>query len=364
MADPLRLERYESAVAVTIRPGDVVADLGCGTGILGLMCLKAGAKRTYEIDSSAMIAVAQESFARAGWGEQAVFLHGQAHQVDLPERVDAVICDQVGYFGFDYGIVESLRDARRRLLKPSGIMIPARIRLQLAAIDSEPCRALADGWRATGVPAEFHWLREYAVNTKHAVTLHRQDVLGAPATLGEIDLHEDYPDFHSWAVQLRIERDGILHGLAGWFECELADGVWMTNSPLSDQAIARNQAFLPIGEAIAVHAGDVVNATVMARPSEQLLAWQIDLPASGHRFSHSTWRSELLTPEQLAARNPAHAPQPSRTGRARAIVLGYCDGRRSARAIEDAVLSEHPDLLPSAAEIARFIARVLAGDTV
>ena len=48
---------------------------------------------------------------------------------------------------------------------------------------------------------------------------------------------------------MRIERDGTMHGLAGWFDCELADGVSMTNSPLSDRAIDRSQAFLPIEEA-------------------------------------------------------------------------------------------------------------------
>lgn len=363
VADPLRIAQFEAAVARVVRPGDVIADLGCGTGVLGLLCLKAGASRAYEIDSSAMIGVAQESFVRAGWDGQAVFLHGKAHQVELPERVDVVVCDQVGYFGFDYGIVQSLQDARRRFLKTSGTLIPARIKLQLAAVDSETCRAPVEGWHTGAVPAEFHWLHKHAVNTKHAVNLQKDAVLGTPAELGVIDLREDNPEFHSWTVELRIERDGILHGLAGWFDCELTEGVWMTNSPLSDQAIQRSQAFLPLGEAVAVKAGDVVKATLMARPAEQLIAWQVEIPASSHRFSHSTWQSELLTPEEIARRNPAHVPKPSRTGLARACVLAYCDGQRTVREIEQAVLRDHPDLLPSADEIARFVAQVLGGDT-
>ncbi len=360
---PLRLAQFEAAIAKVVRTGDVVADLGCGTGILGLLCLKAGASRAYEIDSSAMIAVARESLERAGWAEQAVFVHGKAHQVELPERVDVVICDQVGYFGFDYGIVESLQDARRRFLKPGGVLIPARIKLHLAAIESDACHALAEGWHADVVPAEFRWLRENTINTKHGVYLERDEVLGAPAELGVIDFREDNPDFYSWTVALRIERDGTLHGLAGWFDCELAEGVSMTNSPVSDQAFGRSQAFLPIGEAVEVKAGDVVKATVMARPADHLIAWQVDIPTRGRKFSHSTWQGKLLAPEELAQHNPAHVPRPSLTGSARACILAYCDGQRTVRDIEQAVLREHPDLLPSADEISRFVSQVLGEDT-
>ena len=69
-------------------------------------------------------------------------------------------------------------------------------------------------------------------------------------TLTHFDLRADNPDFFSWTAELRIERDGAMHGLIGWFECELADGVWMTNSPLADRRIERSQAFLPIAEAV------------------------------------------------------------------------------------------------------------------
>ena len=359
VADPVRLERYKSAIAKVIKAGDRVVDLGCGTGILGLLCLRAGAAHIDAIDSTAMLEAARTSYARAGLADRATFIHGKAHQVDAPERADLVICDQVGFFGFDYGIVESLKDARTRFLKPGGTLIPARIELQLAPVESGRCAALADGWRAENVPAEFHWLREHAINAKHAVELKREELLGAPACLGSIDLRESNPDYFPWATELRVERDGVMHGLGGWFKCELADDVWMTNSPLSDQAIKRLQIFLPIGEAVAVKAGDVLKVTVMTRPADHLIAWEVEVLATGRKFSHSTWQSELLTPQEIRQRTPGHVPRLSRLGRARTIVFGYCDGKRTFQQIEDAVLCEHPDLFPSASEISRFVAQTL-----
>ncbi|HRZ06742.1 MAG TPA: 50S ribosomal protein L11 methyltransferase [Candidatus Competibacteraceae bacterium] len=57
VADRIRLERFRAAIAQTINAGDRIADLGCGSGILGLLCLRTGAGRVYGIDSTTMIEV-------------------------------------------------------------------------------------------------------------------------------------------------------------------------------------------------------------------------------------------------------------------------------------------------------------------
>ncbi len=363
VADRTRLERFRAAIAKVVHADHSVADLGCGSGVLGLLCLHAGAGRVFGIDSTAMLEVARETFDRAGLSDRSRFIRGHSLRVELPERVDLVICDHVGYFGFDYGIVNTLQDARRRFLKPGGRLIPARIRLRIGAIESEKARDKADGWRADGIPEEFQWLRQYAVNAKHAVELPREALLSAAAELGEIDLYADNPDFFSWTAELRIARDGVMHGLAGWFECELAEGVWMTNSPLAEQPINRSQVFLPIDEAVEVKAGDLVKATVMARPAEHLIAWVVEIPARGLRFSQSTWEGMLLAPEDLMRAHPDRVPRLSTEGAARMTILGYCDGQRSAREIEQAVLRDHPGLFPSPEEISSFVLQTLGKDT-
>ena len=81
---------------------------------LGLLCLPS---RMYGIDSTAMIEVARET---RRLGERTTFIRGHSHHIELPERVDVVICDHVGCFGFDYGIMHTLQDARQRFLKPGG----------------------------------------------------------------------------------------------------------------------------------------------------------------------------------------------------------------------------------------------------
>ena len=358
-----RLDLYRKAIQKIVHLGDRVVDVGCGTAVLGLLCLQAGAAHVHAIDSTAVIEVAREAFTRAGWASKTEFIHGSSYQVDLPERVDVIICDHVGYFGFDYGLIGFLADARRRFLKPGGMMIPGRLKLHVGAVESQKSHQLIEAWQAPGIPPDFHWIRQRAVNSKHAVMLLHGELLTDAAQLGCIDLQAENPDFFSWSAQLTVERDGVLHGLAGWFECELAEGVWMTNSPLSDSRIDRSQAFLPIDAALLVKAGDRLDVTVMARPADHVIAWVVAHPASGRRFSHSTWEGNLLDREQIMRSNPEHIPHVSKTAHARSVVLGYCDGQRSVAKVQEAVLRDHAALFPSPEEITRFVKTVLSRDT-
>ena len=363
VSDPVRIGQFRKSLRAVIKPGDRVADLGCGSGILGILALQAGAGHVYAVDETEMLQVARDTAARAGLQDRASFVAGRSQRIELPEPVTVAICDHVGYFGFDYGIVGLFQDARRRLLMPGGTVIPARLHLELAAIESDRCHQKAEGWRAEGVPAEFHWLRGYSVNTKHSAEFRREEVIAPPAALGSIDLRNEERAFFSWTAELRMARAGVVHGLGGWFDCELCEGVHMTNSPLAETPVQRPQVFLPIDEAVAVKAGDPARVTIMARPEEHLIAWTVEFPSSGRRFSHSTWQGMVLAPEDLMRADPARVPTLGREGVARGIVLGYCDGKRSARDIEQAVLREHPELFPSPAEISRFVAHVLARDS-
>lgn len=361
VSDAVRLERFEAAIRAVIKEGDRVADLGCGSGILGLLCLRAGAAHIAAIDDSAMIEVARESYARAGLSARASFFRARSQQVDLPTPADVLICDHVGCFGFDYGIVALLQDAKQRLLRVGGSLLPSSLDLEIALVESDRCRLLTEGWLASHVPEELHWLRDESINAIHLVSLRADELLCGSARLGRVALGQCEQDFLSWTVELRIDRDGIVHGLGGWFDCELAPGVRMTNSPIAHRPIRRSQVFLPVGEAVEVRKGDRVVATVMARPTDRWIGWNLEFAASGRRASHFGCQGLLLSRERLARSNPGRVPRQNRDGVARSLVLGYCDGRRTVCEIERALLEDHPELFHSPAEARRFVADTLEG---
>lgn len=310
-----------------------------------------------------MIDVARQSYERAGLAGRATFLQANTRRVRLPVLADIAICDHVGYFGLDYGVADLLADARHHCLKPDGLIVPSALRLHACLVSSETCRQKANAWSGAGIPPAYHWVREKAVNTRHGVRLTPTEILSDGPSIASIDLYQDLPEFLSWSTELRVTCDGRLDGLAGWFEAQLAPGVWMTNSPLSPNAINRPQAFLPIETPIPVKVGDTVKATIMTRPSEHLIAWVVEHRESGKRFQHSTWKGRTLSPSDLAKGDTTRVPRLSPVGAARLSVLRLCDGHRSAKEIEAAVLAEHPDLFPSTSEISAFVAEVLGRDS-
>ena len=354
LSDTNRLARFELAVARAVAAGDSVADIGCGFGVLGLMCLKAGASHVWGIDESPAIEIAREAMARNGLADRYSCLHESSFRVELPQRVDIVICDHVGYFGFDYGIVEAVGDARRRFLKPGGKVVPERITLHVAAAQSSDCRALADAWASAPVPAELHWLREYGVNTKHPHRFAAADLASGPAELGCIDLRGECPAHSSFTAQLEIGRPCELDGLAGWFECDIFAGVSMTNSPLAADRINRRQVFLPFATPLSVVAGDTVSVTVSVRHESMFIAWTARVARTGQSSRQSTWASTIL--DQQDRIPPAERiPNLSPTGEARRALLALVDGRATNAQIERTMLSEHADLYPSQEQIARFV---------
>src|SRR3712207_631165 len=50
LADSVRVDAYHDALATHIRPGDVVVDLGTGSGVLAMFAAKLGAARVHAIE--------------------------------------------------------------------------------------------------------------------------------------------------------------------------------------------------------------------------------------------------------------------------------------------------------------------------
>ena len=363
LSDGVKIEQYRTAISRLVRPEHVVLDLGCGTGLLGVMALRAGARKVYFIEEGDVIEVARQTVATAGFADQAEFFKTNSYELALPEPVDVVICDHVGYFGFDYGILSLLNDARLRFLKPDGIVVPSQIELQLAPVGSESCSEFVGQWRDGSVPDEFSWLGTAAANTKHATRVSQQDLLADAVSLTTLELSAEAEPFLSLEAEFNCTRDGSMDGVSGWFKARLFDDVSVTNSPVATQSLDRPQAFLPLDTAVDVSVGDRIHVTIMARPEDNVLGWIIELPDRGKRFAHTTFNGLLLDHEALTRAQPDRVARLNNRGLARQVVLSYCDGQRTVAEIQALVQRDHPDLFPSAQATTSFVTQVLAWDT-
>jgi len=96
LIDEERTNAFAKAISTTVRPGDVVVDMGTGSGVLAMLAARAGAKRVYavEIDQS-NIATLDAVFHANGLADKIVLIHDDVCNVDLPEKVDVIIGEMI-----------------------------------------------------------------------------------------------------------------------------------------------------------------------------------------------------------------------------------------------------------------------------
>ena len=72
--DRTRMQAYRQAIKEMVRPGDVVLDVGTGSGILALFACQAGAGHVYPVDSSPVVRVVKRLAHVNGFEERITFL--------------------------------------------------------------------------------------------------------------------------------------------------------------------------------------------------------------------------------------------------------------------------------------------------
>ena len=363
LADRLRLEAFEAALREVIRPEHVVLDLAAGTGILGLLACRAGARRVYSVDDGGILQVAREIGQANHLTDRICYIKGFSTRTNLPEKADVVVADQIGHFGFEAGVLQYFDDARARLLNPGAITVPSSIDLYVAPVEASDVRQRIGFWQSSLMGFDLTPAHEIALNSGYPTKLRRDQLLGVPAKLHRLDLSVATPARVRAEAELSVERDGTLHGIGGWFSANLSKHVTMTNSPLDDRAMNRRNVILPIARPVDVFEGDRIRLAMSIVASELIVTWRVEVTGRNGEdkgvFDHSTWRGMLLCPEDLAKMRSDGVPRLSPWGAARRSVLELCDGERSVSEIEAELRARYLELFPSPAEAALFVSEVL-----
>jgi len=348
-----------------VQPGDIVVDLGSGTGVLGLYACQAGAARVYSIDEGSILGIDQQLCRANGFAGRVRFLKRFSLQAELPEKVDVVVADQMGPFGFEGGILEYFFDAQQRFLKRNGKMIPTGIELWVAPVEVPELYANVEFWNDRPANLDYAALRTVAVNTGYATTFEPKHLLSDPMKVASLDLTTSSTAGFKAKSSHTITKSGQFHGVGGWFSAQLSPGVSMTNSPLAQDRINRGNAFLPIDHPIEVAIGDRVLVTMDIVPREELVTWRVEVRGgdSGSilraTFQQSTFKGMMLCQDDLRRTQPTFVPKLTPWGEARLSVLTLCDGQREVAEIEKELYHSHRKLFRSPAEAATFVAEVV-----
>jgi protein arginine N-methyltransferase 1 len=276
LADVDRVDRYREAIHEVVRPGDVVADIGTGSGLLAFFACQAGAARVFAIEEGPIVEVARELALLNGFAERIEFFNASSYHVELPEPADVLITETLWNFGIGEGMIGFLDDARRRFLKPGARIIPAAVDLHVAPVQAHRLYA-----RLHDRPADRHGIdlapiRRYQVNNVHMPHLDTEGFLSDPALLLRTELDGSAtPDFDA-DVRVSVIDHGVLHGVCGWFRARLAPGVVLDNEPPSTSS-SWAHAFFPVQSPVAVRPDDEISIRIETGEDGTVWRWRTDV---------------------------------------------------------------------------------------
>lgn len=302
--DERRMGAFEEAIRQVVKAGDVVIDLGAGTGVLGIFACQAGAGQVIAIERGPLEHVARALYRENGFSDRLCWIGRDSLEIELSVRADVLISETFGNFGIDEGLHIYLGDAVERFLKPTGQCIPSKVRLYMAAATHVP-RALARQADAVLHPAMRHIL----VDTPWIEDVEIDQCLTPPVLVAEYDCSVGGvgTDLH-FRQPMLVEKPGQMASIVGWFEAELCRGVTISTAPDAPQTHWKQTVF-SMGRPKAVKPGDSISVSVQGRWLDKSFDWQVHCsPPSSEETPAGQEVTTSWSEAYTGARRPASIP--------------------------------------------------------
>lgn len=336
VADVDRVDRFREAIHEIVRPGDVVVDIGTGTGLLAYFACQAGAARVFAIEEGPIVNLAREIALINRFSDRIEFFNDRSYRVDLPEKADVLVSETLWNFGIGEGMVGTLTDARERFLKPGARVIPAAVDLHIAPVQTHGVYAMLHDRPSNRHGLDLSPIRNYQVNNVHMPHLSDEDFLAGPALLVSTELDESAAaDFES-VVTVTATRHGVMHGTCGWFRSRLSPSVVLDNEPPSVKS-SWAHAFLPVLDPIAVRPDDEITMRVQTADDGTIWRWRTEVRrgdrvlGSYDQSSAQGFPSTANIPDERA---PCPGPRTTLDGEVVGWVLQAMDGTRTVTELE------------------------------
>ena len=265
IADRVRNEAFEKALATVIKKGETtVADIGAGTGLLGLMAVKCGAREVFLYETAEVAGVAAKVL-KANGARNCHLIPCHSTEMVNPPKVDVIVSETLGNYALEEHIIETLADAKKRFLKPGGTMIPRRIEQYVAPVVSDRIHSEFSAWDETGF--EMSVARTMSLNNIYVRTLAPEELLEAKMW-DDVVLGADARPARKGEASWKLRRAASIYGFAVWWRAELVPGITLSTAPDAPRT-HWEQLYFPLLSPIAAKGGETVSVALRSRTSQE-----------------------------------------------------------------------------------------------
>lgn len=224
LKDEVRTRSYQSAIEHNkhLFNNKVVLDVGCGTGILSMFAVRAGAQHVYAVECSNIADQARQIIEDNGMSDSITVLKGKMEEVELPvEKVDIIISEWMGYFLLYESMLETVLWARDRYLAPGGLMFPDKAVLYMCAIEDEEYKQDKIEYWNNVYGFNMRVIKQIALAEPLVDCVEPRAVLTNSVPILTLDILTCTKDDLQFAsdFSLTVKKSDFCHAFVAYFEC-------------------------------------------------------------------------------------------------------------------------------------------------
>jgi len=205
----------------------IVLDVGCGTGILSMFAVKAGAKHVYSVDMSNIIDEAKGIVEDNGMADKITLIKGKIEEIKLPvDTVHIIISEWMGYALIYESMLESVLFARDKwLCKKTGIMMPDKATMYVCSIEDAKYKEDKIHFWDSVYGFDMKRIKKIAITEPLVDSVDGRQVNSTHCKIHEIDLMTVTPEDAGkldCTFSIRANRDDYIHAMVLYWTCEFS----------------------------------------------------------------------------------------------------------------------------------------------
>jgi protein arginine N-methyltransferase 1 len=273
--DKVRTNGYRTAISTnpSLFRRAVVLDVGCGTGILSLFAAKAGADKVYAVEKSQIGDYAKAIVDKNDFSGRIEVLQGSMEEIELPETVDVIISEWMGYCLLYESMLPSVILARDKFLEEGGTMWPNRAKMFISGIRDSTFIQRKFGFWDDVFGFNLSAVKRFALSEPVIAVAPNSDIITDDSPLIDLDLNTvTVHDLNVNATfSLTALEAGNLNGFVVWFDVafEGPDAQFVLSTSPFQPPTHWSQTLFYFPEAVEIEADVRISGRFMMTPSRR-----------------------------------------------------------------------------------------------